>query len=693
MSRLSLTLQLAAVLMAFCPGAVGHESTPDPLPPADGFEFVPDLDVPHVWSDGYQVRMDVRYPVDEPFPGGWPLIVLVHGGGGSKEVVAGAAEQLARQGYITVGYDVRGQGVSATANPPSLQHDFTGLRELIDLFECMEAVEALYPDLVDFDRIGVTGYSQGGGHSWYAAQHSGRLPPPNPWRSSAFPLVSAVVVKDSGGGIGSADDYFAPKRVEKAFDPTDILYQPAVTAALQTLVLAEDYAGFAAAVSAPGMDGAVLQPLVTVPVFAHASFDDKRVNPGSVLASWMLLPEATPRRFQLGTGGHGSPTNARDRTLYAQNRKLWFDRFLKDDQNGVDSGPSIFSQVTPDDLVAYLDLDALWDFREHDAIPAADAEMQRSYLDASGSLENAPAPGATAAVLDHVVPAGVDIALYTSLLPSADALQLMIPLDTLRYDSPPLAQDTHMEGMAAVELAVDTAAADYQIHAVLLDVDPAGNERFVCSGSANVLGQSGPNQVSITPYLQSYVFRAGHRVRLQLENLAIHRPPTGSASELKRVPYFSSSSIDVVQGGVTASFLELPLLPHGGPTLSTYPPAQSVEQPADQLLTIHSHSGFAGATYLLLPGLSGTVPGTEIAGAQVPIQIDELTLAVIANPGMAPFVQALGTLDATGSAHPGVKLADLPLPSDLAGLELSMSAVIAGGGQVATNAVTVPFTP
>jgi predicted acyl esterase len=693
MSRLSFTLWLVAALMAFRPAALAHESTPDPLPPVEGFEIVPDLDVPHVWSDGYQVLMDVRYPVDAPFSGGWPLIVLVHGGGGSKEVVAGAAEQLASHGYITVGYDVRGQGTSALGNPPSLQHDFTGLRELIDLFECMEAIEARYPDLVDFERIGVTGYSQGGGHSWYAAQHSGRLPPPNPWRTAAFPLVSAVVVKDSGGGIGSADDYFAPKRVEKAFSPAGILYQPAVTAALQTLVLAEDYAGFAAAVSAPGMDGAVLQPQVTVPVFAHASFDDKRVNPGSVFASWMLLPEATPKRFQLGTGGHGSPTNARDRTLYAENRRLWFDRFLKGDQNGVDSGPPIFSQVTPDDLVAYLDLDALWDFREHDTIPSIDAVMQRSYLDASGSLESAPAPGATDAALGHVVPAGVDIALYTSLLPSADALQLMIPLSTLRYDSPPLGEDTHMEGMAVVELAVDTAAADYQIHAVLFDVDPAGNERFVCSGSTSVLGRSGPNQVSITPYLQSYVFRVGHRIRLQLENLAIHRPPTGAASELKRVPYFTSSSVDVVQGGVTASFLDLPLLAHGGPTLSTYPPIQSVEQPADQLLTIHSHSGFAGATYLLLPGLSGTTPGAGIAGAQVPIKIDELTLAVLANPGMAPFVQALGTLDATGSAHPGVALAGLPLPSDLAGLELSMSALIVAGGHAATNAVTVPFTP
>lgn len=667
----------------------------DPPVPIGGFPIVQEVDVPFTWTDGYQVLIDLRYPADPPAAGGWPLLVLVHGGGGSKQVVAGTAASLARLGYFTCAYDVRGQGPSMLNNPLSLANDLVGLRELIDLFEAMEAADSLRPTLVDLDRIGVTGFSQGGQHSWWAAQHSGRLPPPNPWRTAAFPVIGAVVPRDaSGRASDDAPEAFSDRLFDKLFGNSDIVIQPAVIAALTPLVLAEDFAGLAAALDVPGMDPPTLLAQVTVPVLCHSSYDDKRINPSGVLASWSLIPPGTPKRILFGTGGHGLPNNDLDSQLFASSRLRWFNRFLKDEPNGVELEPAIHMTVTPETLGDYLGSDSLWDFRDHDVLPPATITNMRGWLHSGATLTATPAPVATSTTLVHSVPAGFDINAFANLLPSSAQLQGIIPLAPLTWDTAPLAEDRHMHGEAELSLSADTLAADYQIHAVLYDVFPNGQQRWVASGGAVVRGTPGPNTLQIRTYQQSYVFRAGHRIRLQLENLMIHRADTGSGQEVQAVPYFSSANVAIREGSANGSHIDLPILPFAAPTLVTAPLQQSVAAPVNQHVTVHSSAAHAGALYLLLPTVAGTSPPTLVAGALVPIQFDALTLAFASNPFLPPFVGGTGTLDAFGSADLGILLAGLPLPASLIGVELSAAVIVdTGAVPLASNAITIPFTP
>ncbi|MFG0316877.1 MAG: alpha/beta fold hydrolase, partial [Planctomycetota bacterium JB042] len=638
-------LALALGLSLPAPPALAGGPCTDPAAPDGGFAIV-ETTVPVTRSDGYVSLTDVRHPADPPGPCGWPLVMVIHGGGGDRGVVAGLASNLASRGYVTCAYDVRGQGPSMALNPLALAHDLVGLRELIDLFEAMESVEALLPTLVDFERIGVTGYSQGGSHSWWAAQHSGRLPPPNAWRTAPFPAISAVVVRDSTAALGSAQaNAFNARRIEKLFAPSGITYRPSVVAPLQALVLADDVAGYQAATLVPGMDPLTLLPLVTVPVLAHASYDDKRVNPSGVAAAWSLVPDTTPKRIHLGTGGHDSPQNEHDFGRFNPTRVRWFDRFLKGEANGVDLEPRVRADVTPEAIAAYLDADALWDFREGDDLPLAGVTTTRLHLAPGGPngalVETAPA-AATSSPLVHVVPAGFDMTAYTSLLPNATQLATIVPPDTIRYDSAPRTEDAHLHGDVRVELSIDTLDPDHQVCASLFDVAPGGAARFVCRGGAAIRGQPGAGTVAFSLYRQSYVFRAGHRIRLQIENLAVHRPPTGNPPETKLVPMLSSSTVNVLEGGAAPSFVDLPLLPFADPTLTTGPLFQSVAAPEDQLLAIHSHSGRAGDPYLLLPSLSGTSPSTNVLGVEVPIVFDAVTSLWAANPGLPPFVGMAG---------------------------------------------------
>ena len=178
------------VVAAFAPGLATQCS--DPPTPIGGFSVTAATDLLVTYTDVYRTRTDVRYPSAAPSTCGWPLLVAVHGFLGSKSgPIATVAADYASRGYFVVSYDVRGQG-SAMGLNPGRGTTLMALSEWIDMFEIMEWAAATYPGLVDLNRIGVFGISQGGAHSWAAAAWSGRTPPPNTRRTRSFPVVRAV---------------------------------------------------------------------------------------------------------------------------------------------------------------------------------------------------------------------------------------------------------------------------------------------------------------------------------------------------------------------------------------------------------------------------------------------------------------------------------------------------------------------
>src|SRR5678810_1408763 len=81
-----------------------------PLPPGGSFAITTQSSALVPFSDGATTRADVRFPSALPGDCGWPVIVLVHGMGGSRVLMAALATSLAERGYFTIAYDVRGHG-------------------------------------------------------------------------------------------------------------------------------------------------------------------------------------------------------------------------------------------------------------------------------------------------------------------------------------------------------------------------------------------------------------------------------------------------------------------------------------------------------------------------------------------------------------------------------------------------------
>ena len=111
--------------------------------------------------DGALLDVTVQIPLKADRP--TPLVVLVHGYGGSKTSSGDIARALLGEGYAVLRYSTRGFGDSwGQVNMVDVHAEVVDLRSMI-----AQVVDR--PDLqLNADAVAVTGASYGGGHSWLA---------------------------------------------------------------------------------------------------------------------------------------------------------------------------------------------------------------------------------------------------------------------------------------------------------------------------------------------------------------------------------------------------------------------------------------------------------------------------------------------------------------------------------------------
>ncbi len=98
--------------------------------------------------------------------------------------------------------------------------------------------------------------------------------------------------------------------------------------------------------------------------------------------------------------------------------------------------------------------------------------------------------------------------------------------DVLTYTGQPLDQDLEVTGPVSVDLWAQTAAIDTDFTAKLVDVFPTGEAVFICQGlvrprlllGGDALDASATYHVKVDLTSTSYVFRAGHSVRLEISS-------------------------------------------------------------------------------------------------------------------------------------------------------------------------------
>ena len=214
----------------------------------------------------------------------------------------------------------------------------------------------------------------------------------------------------------------------------------------------------------------------------------------------------------------------------------WFDRWLCDEDNGVDSDPN-----------TYIFIMGANEWRAEERWPPPDAEPMTMFLRSNGSANtlngdgilSLDAPGESESpdsfVYDPTNPVpthgGAHLGGIVSVFEVGvqDQRGVEAREDVLVYTSDPLERDTEVTGHVELELWAATSAADTDWTAKLVDVHPDGQARNVCDGILrasfrNSLKSPSPIQpgeaykysVDVGP--TAMLFRKGHRIRLEVSS-------------------------------------------------------------------------------------------------------------------------------------------------------------------------------
>jgi predicted acyl esterase len=278
-------------------------------------------------GDGVPLASSLYSPDGTPPAGGWPAVLLLHGLGDKRASMNPIAEQyLASQGYVVLTVDARGHGESGG------QSTLVGSRELADYAAALSWLR-LRPGVSDA-KIGALGFSLGGGSVWKLLTAAGtRLAAAVPimtWTSLYDALLPQSFAK--AGLVAYFRGLLPPER----WDPS-------------VLALADDalFSRNLSRIQQFTRERSIRNDLekIRTPVFMIQGRRDYAFDMDQALSAFGRLKG--PRRLYLGDLGHTPAANPpAEQAYYLTQARLWFDRFLKGQLNGIDTRPKL--ELAPD---------------------------------------------------------------------------------------------------------------------------------------------------------------------------------------------------------------------------------------------------------------------------------------------------------------------------------------------------------
>jgi predicted acyl esterase len=266
-------------------------------------------------DDGVHVFASLLEPDGSPPTGGWPGVMMFHGLGGSHKDLLPFAETYVAKGYAVFAPDARGHG--ASGGYVSLD----GPREVADVRTELQWFAGL-PDVSD-TQIGAWGISLGGGAAWNSVVAG------VPFRAlETFQTWSDLYGALYPQNLGKAGAIyaFAQSVPTERIDPTLRPYVPQMIGN-ENLGAIRQLLGTRSSLR--------LLSAVTTPSFLFQGRRDFAFDIDQAAAAYRLLAGA--KRLYVGDFGH-SPSRfpGPDLAHVLELSTRWYDRFLKNEPNGVD---------------------------------------------------------------------------------------------------------------------------------------------------------------------------------------------------------------------------------------------------------------------------------------------------------------------------------------------------------------------
>ncbi len=494
--------------------------------------------------DGTRLSAVLYRPLDPPEkPEGYPAIIMVHSWAMSRWQSHLYAPLFASDGYVVLSYDCRGWGSSGgkvqCAGPEDEVHD---LSDTLDWLLGQEEAP------VNPERIGLTGISYGGGHSFLFAARDKRIRtivPMHGWTDLRYSLVPNGSLKYPWGLALLLTGSWATK-----LDPRNRLYS-------WTSRLLFDMKGKEEVLGDLDQRSAIHDVgEVECPVFMVGSWHDDLFDPNQMLKYYEKLD--VPKKLYVGFRPHGMDSIAGPRLWSREiwdKAKDWFDYWLKDRTDlPILEEPSFHSrQAWKSVAVSFED----W--------PPPEVEVETLYLHNAtngerGSLKDTRPlePGDSKPLTNNFISRATSGPSF--LRPQSLGLPVPGPRKDVEgsfisYVAPPARDDSEIIGAPQVTLNIRPDRETCQVNALLYDAWERGLPRLITHGTCTATGlkPGETNQVYFDLTACDWKLKHGHRVRLTL-----------SASNTLFVrPLYERFRFEVVDDPGSPSMLELPCIRQG----------------------------------------------------------------------------------------------------------------------------------
>jgi predicted acyl esterase len=485
------------------------------------------VDLSFTMSDSVLLDATIIKPSGSPPAGGFPGLVLVHGFGGTKDEMLPVCLLLASRGYEALAYSVRGQGNSGGLST------IVGDRERRDLLEIIQHFRSV-PD-VDPDHLGVTGWSQGGIHSWMAALYQ------MPGVRAVAPLLATPDFAQALAPNGAV-------RYGLTYEMSlsTVRYAPERDR-VKSFIIADQYDSVMAYINARNLTH--LLDSVRIPVFQELGWADYLfpVN-GGIEAAASLSARNVPIRSYYGTNGHGEPIDNQEMSFELDQTVQWFDHWLRELPLTQDSLPLVF----------YADDRPGWPHHVTLTWPPEPYQTVRLFLTTAGLATEPPMTDADlsfALAYDqtYTPEMGWDDAYGGTRFGSAFS-----SLPT-RLVSEPLQDSVEITGIPRGLLHVRSNATQFQAHVHLYDVDQT-DWKLISRASYGIRGNAinETKDISFEASALSHIVPAGHSLGMEITSLDTLRQ-----DQANTVPFFVSSQSEVLSTSQSPSYVDIPVVGTG----------------------------------------------------------------------------------------------------------------------------------
>ncbi|ATZ23584.1 x-prolyl-dipeptidyl aminopeptidase [Streptomyces lavendulae subsp. lavendulae] len=498
---------VAALLAATALGLASHQAQAAPATPAPSARAAsPELrfhDIPG--SGGITLKGNVFTPVGAEPGRKYPLIVLPGSWGLPQIEYVAQARKLADSGYVVVGYASRGFWLSGGEIETAGPADIADVSAVIDW--------ALATTPADPGRIGLGGVSYGAGISLLASAHDPRVKAVvalSGWADLIESIYSGRTEHRQAAGLLGATGYLTGR-------PGPELRQ-----------ILNDFLG-------SNLDRE--QAMIDWGKKRSASEQIDRINAnapavmlGNAWGDTVFPPNqytkffeglTGPKRLELRPGDHATAEGTGLLGLPNDtwtNAHRWFDRYLRDDRNGVDTeAPVQIKSRSDNGYEGYADWQAV----------------------GSGGTERIPLDGS-----EHVfanVDSGADagVVMLSSVLdqffkaPPVASIPLLPRSFAAVWQSGRHPQERRIRGTVRLHTTVTPTKGDGTFVAYLYDVGPLGLGKLVSNAPYTFHGRT-PGQsfgVDLDLFSTAYDVPAGHRLALVVDTvdpLYIEHNPAGA---------------------------------------------------------------------------------------------------------------------------------------------------------------------